>query len=152
MKGISSLAHVALKVKDVNRSLDFYVNKMGFPEMFRLNRDGKLWIVYLRVTDDQYIELFPDGEGDRAPGRDATGMNHLCLGVDDIDAVTAALTKAGIKLTVEKKMGADYNYQAWIEDPDGNRIELMQMMPKAMQLSAIASMKAGNHKVPVYEV
>ena len=61
MKGISSLAHVALKVKDMDRSLDFYVGKMGFPEMFRLHRDGKLWIVYLRITDDQYLELFPDG-------------------------------------------------------------------------------------------
>jgi lactoylglutathione lyase len=152
MKGITQLAHVALKVKDMDKSLDFYVKKMGFPEMFRLNRDGKLWIVYLRVTDDQYIELFPDGAGERAPDRDATGMNHLCLGCDDIDTVIAGVKKAGIKLTAEKKMGADYNYQAWIEDPDGNRIELMQIMPKAMQLEAIKSMKAGSKKVPVFSV
>ena len=152
MKGITQLAHVALKVKDMDRALDFYVKKLGFPEMFRLHRDGKLWIVYLRVTDDQYIELFPDGVGDRAPGRDTTGMNHLCLGVDDLDAVVAAVQKAGIKLTAEKKMGADFNLQAWIEDPDGNRIELMQIMPRAMQLEAIASMKKGQHKVPVFNV
>jgi lactoylglutathione lyase len=152
MKGITQLAHVALKVKDIDKSLDFYVKKLGFPEMFRLQRDGKLWIVYLRVTDDQYIELFPEGVGERAPGRDATGMNHLCLGVDDIDAVVAEIKKAGIKLTAEKKMGADYNYQAWIEDPDGNRIELMQMMPNAMQLAAIEGLKAGEKTVPVYNV
>ena len=152
MKGISSLAHVALKVKDMDKSLDFYVGKMGFPEMFRLHRDGKLWIVYLRITDDQYLELFPDGDGDRAPGRDATGVNHFCLGVDDIDVVVAGLAEGGIPLTTNKKMGADYNFQAWIEDPDGNRIELMQIMPNAMQLDAIASMKAGGHKVPVYTV
>jgi lactoylglutathione lyase len=152
MKGITQLAHIALKVKDIDKSLDFYVNRMGFPEMFRLERGGKLWIVYLRVTDDQYLELFPEGIGDRAAGRDATGVNHFCLGVDDIDAVIGEIRKAGIRLTVEKKMGADYNYQAWIEDPDGNRIELMQMMPKAMQLAAIADLKAGNKKVPVYSV
>lgn len=152
MKGISSLAHVALKVKDMDRSLDFYVGKMGFPEMFRLHRDGKLWIVYLRITDDQYLELFPDGADERAPGRDATGVNHFCLGVDDIDVVVAGLKEAGIPLTAEKKMGADYNYQAWIEDPDGNRIELMQIMPNAMQLDAIRSMKAGGHTVPVHTV
>lgn len=152
MKGISSLAHVALKVKDMDKSLDFYVGKMGFPEMFRLHRDGKLWIVYLRITDDQYLELFPDGDGDRAAGRDATGVNHICLGVDDIDVVVDELRQAGIPLTAEKKMGADYNFQAWIEDPDGNRIELMQIMPKAMQLDAIRSMKAGGHKVPVHTV
>ncbi|HZP19745.1 MAG TPA: VOC family protein [Bauldia sp.] len=152
MKGITQLAHVALKVKDIKRSLDFYVNRMGFDEMFHLNRDGKLWIVYLRVTDDQYIELFPDGEGDQVPPRGRTGVDHFCLGVDDLDAVIAQLRKAGIKLTAEKKEGADFNFQAWIADPDGNRIELMQIMPKAMQLSAIASLKKGNHKVPVYNV
>lgn len=152
MKGISSLAHVALKVKDIDASLDFYVGKMGFPEMFRLHRDGKLWIVYLRVTDDQYLELFPDGADHRAPGRDATGINHFCLGVDDIDVVVAELKTAGIPLTAVKKLGVDHNFQAWIEDPDGNRIELMQIMPNAMQLDAITSMKAGGHKVPVYTV
>lgn len=153
MKGISSIAHVALRVKDIDRSLDFYVRQLQFPEMFRLHRDGKLWIVYLRITDDQFLELFPDGVGDRAAGREATGMNHLCLGVDDIDAVIAELKKAGVPLTAEKKQGADHNLQAWIQDPDGNRIELMQMAPNAMQADAIKSMKAGGvHKVPVYTV
>ena len=66
--------------------------------------------------------------------------------------VVEQVTKAGIKLTAEKKMGADYNYQAWIEDPDGNRIELMQVVPKAMQLDAIARLKAGGTQVPVYDV
>jgi hypothetical protein len=33
--------------------------------MFRLDRDGRLWIIYLRVTDDQYLELFSDAIGDR---------------------------------------------------------------------------------------
>jgi lactoylglutathione lyase len=152
MKGISSLAHIALKVRDMERSLDFYVRQMEFPEMFRLKREGKLWIVYLRVTDDQYIELFPDGIGDHAPDRDQTGVNHFCLGVDDIDAVVAQLRKNGVAITVEKKMGADHNYQAWIADPDGNRIELMQMMPKAMQLEAIRQLRAGNTRVAEYEV
>ena len=143
MKGFNALAHVALKVRDLDRSLDFYVNKLDFAEMMRLHKpEGGVWLVYLRITDDQYRELSPDGVGDRAPGRDATAVNHICLGVDDIDSVVAQIKQAGIKLTAEKKMGADYNYQAWIEDPDGNRIELMQMMPNSMQLEAIKRMKA----------
>jgi len=35
-------------------------------------------------------------------------------------------------------MGADNNLQAWIADPDGHRIELMQIMPGCMQAEAIA--------------
>ena len=40
-------------------------------------------------------------------------------------------------------MGADGNWQAWIEDPDGHRIELMQMMPDSLQAKAIARMADG---------
>jgi lactoylglutathione lyase len=144
MKGVSSLGHVALKVKDIERTLDFYVNKLGFAEIIRLYKpDGSLWIVYLRVTDDQYLELFPGAVGDRAPGWDAIGPNHFCLCVDDLDSVLAQIKTAGIPLLIEKKLGIDNNYQAWIEDPDGNRIELMQMTPNAKQRVALARLRAG---------
>lgn len=144
MQGFTQIAHVALKVKDLDKSLDFYVNKLGFKEMMRLDKpDGSpgVWLVYLRITDDQYLELFPDGEGDRAPGRDATAINHICLGVADLDSTIADLAKVGIPLTAQKKMAADLNWQAWIEDPDGNRLELMQMMPDCLQLKAIARLR-----------
>lgn len=142
MKGFAALAHVAIKVKDLKKTLDFYVGKLGFAEMMRLHKpDGAVWLIYLRVTDDQYIEIFPGAVEDRAPGWDANGVNHFCLGVDDLDAVVAELAQVGVPLLLEKKMGADNNYQAWIEDPDGNRIELMQMMPEAMQFEAIRRLR-----------
>ncbi len=137
MKGIASIGHVAMRVKDIDRSLDFYVNKLGFAEMFRLDRDGKLWIVYLRLTDSQFLELFPDAVGDRAPKEDTVGLNHVCLECDDLDLVVSQITEKGIPLFRPKKLGADNNYQAWIEDPDGNRIELMQMGKGSMQAEAI---------------
>ena len=42
MEGINAIGHVAIRVKDIDRSLDFYVNKLGFTEMFRLHHDDKL--------------------------------------------------------------------------------------------------------------
>jgi lactoylglutathione lyase len=137
MKGIKSIGHVAIRVKDIERSLDFYVKKLDFAEMFRLHRDGKLWIVYLRITDSQFLELFPDAEGERAPGETMVGLNHVCLECDDIDLVIAQLAERGVPLFRPKKVGADNNTQAWIEDPDGNRIELMQLGADAMQTAAI---------------
>lgn len=142
MNGIVALAHVAIRVKDIDRSLDFYVNRLGLEEMFRLDRDGKLWIVYLRITDDQYLELFPEGDGDRAPGPDTIGLNHVCLGVVDMDSVLAQLAATGISLFRPKKLGVDGNHQAWVQDPDGNRIELMEVAPDCMQLEAIARLRA----------
>ena len=137
MKNVKSIGHVALSVKDIDRSLDFYVNKLGFTEMFRLDRDDRLWIVYLRITDTQFIELFPEGVGEGAPPFANIGFNHLCLEVDDIDAAIAELKANGVTLTAEKKLGVDHNHQAWIADPEGNRIELMQLGAEAMQTQAI---------------
>jgi lactoylglutathione lyase len=142
MKEVTGIGHAAIRVKDIGRTLDFYVGKLGFEEMFRLDRDGKLWIVYLRITDEQFLEVFPDAIGERAPPREANGLNHICLTVADMDAALKRLTQADIPLAREKQMGVDGNWQAWIEDPDGNRIELMQMSPDGMQRKALDRLKA----------
>ena len=144
MLTVSSIAHVAIRVKDVDRSLDFYVSKLGMREMMRLDRDGRLWLLYLRITDTQFLEVFPEGVGERAAEREAVGFNHICLEVGDIDAALRELQTAGVALIRDKQMGADGNWQAWIEDPDGHRIELMQMMPDSLQAKALARMAAGH--------
>ncbi|RYE39267.1 MAG: VOC family protein [Hyphomicrobiales bacterium] len=143
MQGITGLGHVAIKVTDLDRSLDYYINTLGFPEMLRLHKDdGSVWLVYLRVTDTQYLEVFPGAENDRAPGWNANGMNHMCLTVDDIDSVLAQLAASGIELLLPLKTAIDGNRQAWLEDPDGNRIELMEMAEDSLQLQAIRRLRA----------
>ena len=102
---VKAIGHVAIRVKDVEPTLDFYVNKLGFKEMFRLDRDDRLWIVYLRITDSQFLEVFPDATGDRPPGPEAVGYNHLCLEVDDIDRAVADLAAAGVEIVKPKKTG-----------------------------------------------
>ena len=57
---------------------------------------------------------------------------------------------AGID-TIEDQPLAGYE-RCYVSDPFGNRIELMQTMPKAMQLAAIRSLRIGDHAVPVYDV
>lgn len=148
MKGITSIGHIAIRVKDIDRSLDFFVGKLGFTEMFRLEQNGRLWIVYLRVTDEQYVELFPDAVGERSPPADAIGLNHLCLTVDDIHAVVTEIESQGIPLFRPKKLAVDGNWQAWIEDPDGNRIELMQMADDSKQYEAIRRLAAARATAP----
>ena len=139
MLTVSGIAHVAIMVADIDRTLDFYVNKLGFERIMHLDRDDKLWLVYLRVTDTQFIEIFHEGKGPGAPGAEMIGYNHLCLSVPDIEKSVAELEQAGIELSRPKKLGLDGNWQCWIEDPDGHRIEIMQMMPDGMQAVAIAS-------------
>ena len=143
MQGITGIGHIALKVYDFDTSLAFYRDRLGFAEMLRINRDdGALWLVYLRVTDEQFIEIFPGAENERSPGWNGNAITHVCLTVDDLDAVVERVERAGIKLLIEKKTAADGNRQAWIEDPDGNRIEFMQLSPDSLQLKAITRLRA----------
>lgn len=138
MKGITGYGHVAIKVKDLDASLAFYRDKLGFEEMLRLhNDDGEVWLVYVRITDTHYLEIFPGAENDRAPGWNANGVNHMCFTIDDLDATAQRIKDAGIALTTDIQNGLDGNRQAWIEDPDGNRIELMEMAPDCLQYQAI---------------
>jgi len=138
MLTVSSIAHVAIRVKDIDRTLAFYIGKLGFSELMRLDRDGRLWLVYLRITDDQYLEIFPEAEGENVPGPEALGYNHMCLAVPDIEQTVRELEVAGIALIRPKIKALDGNWQTWIADPDGHRIELMQMAPDGMQAQAIA--------------
>jgi lactoylglutathione lyase len=143
MPAFNSLGHIALKVGDLDRSIDFY-SKLGFPEFLRLNEeDGSAWIVYMRVGDNLYIELFPGGKG--PADTQGTGVNHLSLTVEDIEETERHLQEVGIPLESPRKeaRGVDRNRGMWIVDPDGNRIEIMEMAPDCIQWEAIARMKAG---------
>jgi lactoylglutathione lyase len=141
--GLTGIGHVALKVSNIERSLAFYRDLLGFEEMMHLDKeDGSLWLVYLRITDTQFLELFPGGRGDTSPDANQTAINHLCLECSDLKATAAALQALGVELTVPPQLGLDHNWQCWIADPDGNRIEFMQMSANSMQAAAIARLAA----------
>ena len=159
MKAIVGIGHVALKVKDIDRSMAVYSGVLGFPEMLRLHHDdGSLFLIYLRITDEQYLEIFPDAETAQAPGINANGVHHFCLIVDKLEPVVEGLMAAGgipyawtatedgsALLPVEKPVignGLDGNRQSWIQDPDGNRIELMEMAPDCLQYQAIRRLQS----------
>jgi lactoylglutathione lyase len=57
-----------------------------------------------------------------------------------MSATLDELAAGGLEITGSPKQGLDSNLQYWISDPDGNPIELMQMMPTSPQAAADASM------------
>src|SRR5262249_309098 len=120
-----------LAAHDVGASLAFY-EKLGLRESFRLNYpDGSLMLVYLYLGGDRFIEIFPNG-----PEPDANRVHsfrHICLFSADLRADLERLRQQGIEIEIEPKEGLDYNLQAWIRDPDGNAIELMQISEDSPQ-------------------
>ena len=131
---ITDIGHTALACADLDASLAFYAN-LGIEEAFRLKRDdGSTILVYLHIANDRFLELFPGGpDAATRAGQANTSFRHLCLATDDIAADVERIRAAGITIDREISIGLDANKQAWITDPDGNAIELMQLSPISPQ-------------------
>nr|WP_183720344.1 VOC family protein [Rhizobium sp. BK060] len=156
------VTHFALKVVDLQAQLDFYSGIMGFKEMFRLHNDnGSVFLVYMRINDRQYLELFPGALGLETPSPDARGWQHLCLDVADLDQTVESLRCRGATMCLWREdlsgifevqgaaitRGRDGNRQSWVRDPEGNRIELMELSLRGHQYAAIARLSVGDHEV-----
>lgn len=128
--------HLALTVKDMEKSIDFYCRVLGCKRAFEINNpaDGKPWIVYLYLGNGEYIELFYDGEIDNPWKPEICGFNHLCILVDDCMKKCEEIKTQGYKVDVEPNRGSDKNWQFWITDPDGIRIEFMSFDPDCLQI------------------
>lgn len=134
---IVDLGHPALACADLDASLAFYA-RLGLPESFRiLHDDGSVMLCYLQIGHgDRFLELFPGGPtaADRADDAHQS-FRHICLTVSDLLAMVAELRANGITIDVEPQRGLDHNLQAWIHDPDGNKIELMELSPRSPQVA-----------------
>ena len=128
---IVDLAHAAFDVHDMDASLAFY-GHLGLKESFRLfKEDGSLMLVYIHLGGDRFLELFPNGPEPGSGGRGS--FAHFCLMTDALHAEADRLRGLGITITSGPSLGLDNNWQAWVADPDGNRIELMQISPDSPQ-------------------
>lgn len=124
------IGHIAFAVSNLEKSLEFYEKILGFKRLFNLERDGKIFLVYLKITEDQYLELFPQKEISQ---RENQNFMHLCFITDDIFNTVKKIKDRGWEIDGDPILGPDGNYQAWIEDPDGNKIEIMQILPDSLQ-------------------
>ncbi|MDA3958175.1 VOC family protein [Oceanispirochaeta sp.] len=133
-----SLAHVCIKTKDLKKTEDFYCNGLGMEKVFDFTHKGSLYGFYLRMSENNFIEVFEDKE--LVSGR-AMGIQHLCLETDNIDDMIVGMNKHGIE-TTEKKMGSDSTWQTWFKDPSGIDIELHMYTENSSQYTG-RSVEAG---------
>jgi lactoylglutathione lyase len=128
---ITDLGHPAFAAHDLDETIGFY-GMLGIDEAFRLHReDGSLMLVYLHVSGDRFIEVFPGGP---PPDPDRTqSFMHICLLTDDVHATVEHLRENGAPIDSEPIVALDGNWQAWTRDPDGNEIELMQLSEESPQ-------------------
>lgn len=119
--------HFGLRVADLERSLAFYT-AVGYRVVGTVPETPFGSLTMIRLPRDEFvtIELVHDPENPPA-GRN---LNHFVIHVESLDETAAALAERGV--AVEERSspdGTDDFLTAWITDPDGNRIELVQWPP-----------------------
>ena len=131
---ITDLGHPAFAAHDVEKTVAFYA-LLGVNEVFRLHHDdNSLMLVYLHVSGDRFVEVFPGGPPPN-PDREQS-FQHICLLTDDIEAAVDHLRENNAPIDADTTLGLDGNLQAWTRDPDGNPIELMQLSEDSPQRQA----------------
>lgn len=117
------LAHTMLRVRDLDRSLDFYTNFLGLKEARRHSIGDEATLVFLTDSSGHYhLELTWNHDG-----RDyelGTQFGHIALLADDLEPLVAHAEKQGWWYR-RSKPTASSKY-IFVHDPDGYDIEILE--------------------------
>ncbi len=124
------MLHTMIRVRDLDKSLAFYTGPLGMKVLRQREfPDGKFTLAFVGYGDESsntVIELTYNW-GQEKPYDIGNGFGHIALGVPDIYATCEQLARAGVKITRPPgPMKHGTTHIAFIEDPDGYKIELVQ--------------------------
>jgi lactoylglutathione lyase len=124
-----------LRVRDLDRALDFYCNKLGLKEMRRReDAKGRYTNVFLAAPEDETLVAASKRNGRDAPlveltynwdaedYGEARYFGHLAYEVDDIYKVCERLQQTGVTINRPPRDGS----MAFVRSPDRQSIELLQ--------------------------
>jgi lactoylglutathione lyase len=127
--------HTMLRVRDLDRALDFYCNALGLKETRRrVDEKNRYTLVFLTAPDDEGGLAESRNQGREAPQVELTYnwdtedygearyFGHLAYEVDDIYATCERLMKAGVTINRPPRDGM----MAFVRSPDKHSIELLQ--------------------------
>src|SRR5580700_2562770 len=96
----NGIAHVAIRVHDLAASVAFY-QKLGFEQAFDLRKNDVPYESFIKINDNQFIELYPVTAKDPTPG-----FLHLCFEGVDVNAIHDDYLSRGLTPTPVRKAGA----------------------------------------------
>jgi lactoylglutathione lyase len=124
------LLHTMIRVLDLEKSIDFYTRLLGMTLLRRKDYEsGRFTLAFIGYGDESQstaIELTHNWD-QKEPYTIGSGFGHLAIGVRDIYGACETLAKEGVKLPRPPgPMKHGGSVIAFIEDPDGYKIELIQ--------------------------
>lgn len=127
--------HTMVRIRDIDESLDFFVNKLGMTETHRIESEkGRFTLIFLAANDDEaqaketkapLLELTYNWPGEDGSAEEYTGgrnFGHLAYRVDNIYDTCQKLMDGGVVINRPPRDG----HMAFIRTPDGISIELLQ--------------------------
>jgi glyoxylase I family protein len=120
--------HVSMRVRDLDKSIRFYSEGLGFVKRFSWGQDPKKTVL-MDTGDGNYFEI-SQGNPDHVYGDGV--FRHFALRVDDCDTALEVARAAGAEVTVETRdvsISSEPPLQlriAFFKGPDGELIELFQ--------------------------
>jgi lactoylglutathione lyase len=116
--------HTMVRVTDLEKSLDFYCNKLGLRETGKryVNEQGRFTLVFLAApgNDEAQVELTYNWDPEVLGG--GRNFGHLAYEVDDIYAACERLMKGGVTINRPPRDG----HMAFVRSPDNVSVELLQ--------------------------
>ena len=127
------LLHTMIRVFDLEKSIAFYTGHLGMTLLRRKDYPtGEFTLVFVGYGDEEsnaVIELTHNW-GQKEPYQLGTAFGHLAVGVPDIYGTCERLAKDGVKIPRPPgPMKHGGSVIAFIEDPDGYKIELIEKKP-----------------------
>jgi len=119
--------HTCIRVKDLEKSIDFYQDALGYKETNRSDfPDAKFTLVFLQLPGDDYELELTYNYDQEEPYDLGNGYGHIALGVEDLEGKHKELSDKGYNVTELKGLRGDPNY-FFVTDPDGYRIEIIRL-------------------------
>ncbi len=124
---VKYLDHVTITVSDMEKSVYFYRELLGLEVIGQLEQEDGLF-VFLKAGEYGMIELFAfekQGVPFKEDKIEDIGLKHLALTVENVDQIFERLEGAGIEV-IMRPQSRDGVRQAFVADPDGISVELME--------------------------
>ncbi len=134
--------HTMVRVTDVEKSLDFYCNKLGLTELKRHDSEqGRFTLIFLAAPGDEEAQVELTHNWDPEEYDEGRNFGHLAYRVDDIYALCQELLDAGVTINRPPRDG----HMAFVRSPDNISIELLQKGDALPPTEPWASMPSVGH-------